>query len=119
MQRQHQDAQARRGCDVSVAVVEVIWAASHEGKEITVTQVAEGTNALLRARGETLVYSAVEIGWQLKNLGIDRHRNGSGMVLQFSQANRILIHRLAQRLGLKLSPSTGCANCGQRETLAT
>jgi hypothetical protein len=119
LQRQDQDAQARRSRDVSVAVVEVIWAASHEGKEITITQVAERTNALLRARGETLVYGAVEIGWQLKNLGVDRHRNGGGMVLQFSQANSLLIHRLAQRLGLKLSPRTGCANCDQRGPLAT
>ena len=104
---------------MSVVVVEVIWAASHEANEITITEVAERTNALLRARGETLVYSAVEIGWQLKNLGVDRHRNGGGMVIQFSTANSLLIHRLAQRLGLKLSPSIGCANCGQRETLAT
>jgi hypothetical protein len=119
LQRQHEDAQTRRGCDVSGAVVEVIWAPSHEAKEITIARVAERTNALLRARGETLVYSPVEIGWKLRNLGLDRHRNGGGMVLQFSQANSLLIHRLAQRLGLKLPPSIGCANCGQRETLAT
>ncbi len=119
LQRQHQDAQARRGCEVSVVIVEVIWGPLHETKEITITQVAERTNALLRARGETLVYDAVEIGWKLKNLGLDRHRNGGGMVLQFSTANSLLIHQLAQRLGLKLPPSSGCANCGQRGTLAT
>jgi hypothetical protein len=119
LQRQHQDVQARRGCDVSVAVVEAIWVPSHEAREITITMVAERTNALLRARGETLEYGAVEIGWKLRNLGLDRHRNGGGMVLQFSKANSLLIHRLAQRLGLKLSPSIGCANCGQRGTLAT
>lgn len=118
LQRQQQDAQIRRGCEVSVAIVEVIWSPLHETKEMTVTQVAELTNALLRIRGETLEYSAEEIGWKLRNLGLDRHRNGGGMVLQFSKENRLLIHQLAQRFGLKLRPTIGCANCGQQEMLA-
>ena len=38
--------------------------------------------------------------------------------LQFSKANSLLIHQLVQRLGLRLAPRGGCANCAQRGTLA-
>jgi hypothetical protein len=118
LQRQHQDAQARRGCEVSVVIVEVIWAPLHETKEIAISRVAELANALLRIRGETLEYSPAEIGWKLKGLGLHRHRNGGGMVLQFSKENRLLIHQLAQRFGLKLRPTIGCPDCGEREVPA-
>ena len=118
LQRQHQDAQARRGCEVSVVIVEVIWAPLHETKEIAISRVAELANALLRIRGETLAYSPAEIGWKLKGLGLQRHRNGGGMVLQFSKENRLLIHELAKRFGLKLRPTISCPDCGDREVPA-
>jgi hypothetical protein len=84
---------ARRACDVHLAMVEVGWSPAHEDREISITRLADLTNALLRSRGEILEYSPGEIGWKLRNLGF-RHRNGHGMVLQFSRENRILIHRL-------------------------
>jgi hypothetical protein len=116
--RQHRDAQARRGCEVGVVIVEVIWTPLHETREIAISRVAELTNALLRIRGGTLEYSPAEIGWKLKGLGLQRHRNGGGMVLQFSKENRLLIHQLAQRFGLKLRPTIGCPDCGEREVPA-
>jgi hypothetical protein len=111
LQHQEQDALARRSCDVNSAVVEVIWAQSHETKEIAVSQIAELTNALLRCRGEVLVYSGQEIGWKLKNLGFYRRRNGTGMVLRFSRESRILAHQLARHYGLTLAAIDGCRDC--------
>jgi hypothetical protein len=119
LQREVLDAQALRCWDASTVIVEVIWASSHEEQEITISALAERTNALQRVRGETLVYSTVEVGWKLRNMGLNRHRNGGGMVLQFSQANNTLIHRLAKQFGLKLPLRTGCTNCAERETPAT
>lgn len=111
LERQEQDIMARRRCDVDVAVIEAIWAPSHEAREISVSKVTELTNALLRCRGETLVYRATEMGWRLKNLGIYRHRNGKGMVLRFSQQMRVRVHQLAQELGLMLPSIDGCEDC--------
>jgi hypothetical protein len=113
LQRQDQDAQARRGCDVNMAILEVIWAPSHETKEIAVSRVTELTNALLRCRGEVLEYSPVEIGWKLRSLGLYRHRNGSGMVLRFSHQYSLIIHQLTQRFSLSLSPAPDCPYCVQ------
>jgi hypothetical protein len=114
LHRQEQDALARRSCDVNSAVVEVIWAQSHEGREITVSQITELTNALLRCRGETLMYRGHEIGWKLKNLGFYRHRNGGGMVLRFSRETRLLVHQLARHYGLTLVAINGCRDCASQ-----
>jgi hypothetical protein len=111
LQRQEQDALARRSCDINSAVVEVIWAQSHVVKEIAVSQITELTNALLRCRGEILVYSGQEIGWKLKNLGFYRHRNGGGMVLRFSRETRLLVHQLVRHYGLTLAAIDGCRDC--------
>jgi hypothetical protein len=119
LHRQILDARAQRSCDVSTVIVEAVWAPLHEATEITISALAERTNALLRVRGENLVYSAVELGWKLRNLGLNRHRNGGGMVLQFSQANKVLIHRLAKQFGLNPPLKIGCTNCVQRETPST
>jgi len=111
LQRQEQDALARRSCDVDGAVVEVVWAQSHEAKEIAISRVAELTNALLRCRGELLSYSGQEIGWKLKHLGFFRHRNSGGMVLKFSRETRLLVHHLARHYGLSFSAIDGCGEC--------
>ena len=119
LQRQEQDALARRSCDVNSAVVEVIWAQSHEAKEIAVSHITELTNTLLRCRGEILVYSGQEIGWKLKNLGFYRHRNGGGMVLRFSRETRILVHQLARHYSLTMSAIDGCGDCAPPQVAAT
>jgi len=115
LQRQDQDARARRGCNVSAAIMEVIWAPLHETKEITISRITELTNALLRCRGEVLEYSPEEIGWKVKNLGFYRHRNGSGMVLRFSSEASLRIHEFGQQFGLNLWSASNCPYCAQRE----
>jgi hypothetical protein len=96
---------------VHLAILEVIWAPLHETKEITVNKITDLTNALLRCRGEVLEYSALEIGWKLRNLGLYRHRNGSGMVLRFSHEHGLIVHQLTQRFALSLSPAPECPYC--------
>lgn len=117
LQRQIQDAQARRGCDVNTAILEAIWAPLHETEEITVYRITELTNALLRCRGEVLEYSAVEIGWKLRNMGLYRHRNGGGMVLRFSHEHSLIVHQLTQRFALSLSPAPDCPYCVPPEAI--
>ena len=54
LQRQHEDANAQRGRDVSGAIVEVPWALVHQKTEVAVGRIASLTNALLRSRGGAL-----------------------------------------------------------------
>jgi hypothetical protein len=117
LQRAEQEKVARRGCDVHSAVIEVMWSPSHADRELGISRLAELTNALLRSRGEILEYSAAEIGWKLKSFGFRRHRNGHGMILQFSQDNRLLLHQLAERMTLKLQPVPDCALCSRQEAV--
>ena len=108
---------AQRGCDVHLAMIEVTWAPSHTDRELSISRMTELTNALLRHRGEVLEYSAGEIGWKLRNFGFRHHRNGKGMVLQFSHENRLLLHQLAARLSLNLRPVADCALCSPQEAV--
>jgi hypothetical protein len=117
LQRQHEDANVQRGCDVSRAIVEVLWALVHQKTEVAIGRIAELTNALLRSRGETLEYSPEEVGWKLKNLGFYRDRSGAGKVLRASRETIILSHQLARRLFLNLPPVDGCADCVQPEVV--
>ena len=117
LQRQHEDANAQRGRDVSGAIVEVLWALVHQKTEVAVGRIAILTNALLRSRGETLEYNAEEVGWRLKNLGFYRHKNGSGKVLQPSRETILLVHQLARRFCLNLQIVPGCPDCSEPEVI--
>jgi len=117
LQRAEQEKIARRGCDVHSAIIEVTWTPSHADRELGISRLAELTNALLRSRGEILEYSAEEIGWKLKNFGFRHHRNAGGIVLQFSQDNRLLLHNLAARLSLSVQPVPDCTLCSSQEAV--
>ena len=116
--RFQQEKTTRRACDVHPAMIEVGWAPSHVDREIGISRLTELTNALLRSRGEILEYSSAEVGWKLRNLGFRHHRNRHGMVLQFSNENRLLIHQLAAQWTLNLRPLADCALCSVREVIA-
>ena len=116
--RLQQEKIAHRGCDVHLVMIEVGWAPSHGDREISISRLTELTNTLLRSRGEILEYSSAEIGWKLRNFGFRHHRNGHGMVLQFSHENRFLIHQLAARWNLNLRPVAACVLCSAREVVA-
>jgi hypothetical protein len=100
-------------------MIEVTWDPSHQDREISLSRIAELTNTLLRYRGEIFEYSPAEVGWKLRNLGFRRHRNGRGMVLRFSQENRLLLHQLALRWSLNLPAASGCALCSAREAVVS
>ncbi len=117
LQRLDHDRIAQRGCDVDLAVIEVVWSPSHTDRELGISQLCERTNTLLRSRGEILEYSAGELGWKLRNFGFHRHRNGRGMVLQFTTENRRLIHQWATRLRLNLPQIAKCAMCSLGEVV--
>jgi hypothetical protein len=111
LQRQQQDALAGQGPDVREVAIEVLWPLCHDNSEIGVRQLTELVNTRLRDHGEILQFSAEEIGWRLRSLGLYRHRNANGMSLQFSREHRMLIHQAARQFGLKLSPIEGCPDC--------
>ena len=117
LQRLDHDRIAQRGCDVHLALIEVMWPPSHTDRELGITDLSERTNTLLRSRGEILEYSADELGWKLRNFGFHRHRNGRGMVLQFTDANRRLIHQLATQLRLNLPRIAKCTMCSLVEAV--
>jgi hypothetical protein len=108
---------ARRALDPHAAILETIWEAAHQGKEVSATQVSKWVNALLRERGEIQEYNPREIGWKLKSLGLDRHDNGNNRVLRFSREMRRRIHQLAAQFGLTLPKVAGCADCGSSQLI--
>ena len=117
LRRLEEDKLAQRGCDIHLAIIEVTWAPSHADREIGLTRMTELVNALLRWRGEILEYSTAEIGWKLRSFGFHRHRNGRGMVLRFSQENRVLLHQLASQFSLNLPSVADCALCSPQEAV--
>jgi hypothetical protein len=102
---------ARRSLDPLTAILEAIWGPAHAQKQISTTEVQKRVNALLRDHGESLEYTAREIGWKLAHLDLSRRRAAEGMVLRFSRELRRRIHELARQFGLTLPSVNGCADC--------
>jgi hypothetical protein len=120
LESQVQDVLASRACDPNAAIIEVIWILLHRGtSEASTSRVRELVNALLRSRGESREYSAVEIGWKLRGLGIPRHRSPKSMLVQFSRESSRRVHLLARGFGLKLAPHPEtCADCAAPQIIA-
>jgi hypothetical protein len=90
-----QEARFSRARKPEVAMVEVLWAPSHNSNELKIKEITKFVNTLIRTRGEALQYSEIEIGFMLVNFGLPRHRNGRGMVLRFSREICQRLHDLA------------------------
>jgi hypothetical protein len=118
LEAREQEVLARRALDPHAAILEVIWAPAHRVKEISAAQITKWVTALLRNRGETLEYNPQQIGWKLRNLGLDRHDNGNNRVLRFSREMRRRIHRLAVQFGLTLPKVSGCTDCEDPQLIA-
>jgi hypothetical protein len=112
-----QDDQLRgqRSCDVNCAIVEILWAITHKGKqrEVQVDELAQDVNALLQSRGETLEYSAEQIGWKLKGLNIPRHSSSFGRQVLIGRDTGQSVHRWARAYDLPCTKheSTDCPDC--------
>jgi hypothetical protein len=114
---QDEEVRGQRSCDVNCAILEILWGILHDGKrcEERVDELAKDVNALLRSRGETLTYSAEEIGWKLRNLSIRRHSSSSGRQVLFGRDTGQSVHRLAHAYGLPCTQrvEAGCPDCNQ------
>ncbi len=109
------DARARRRLLPEVAIVTVALALVHEHKirEVFTSDFAKFVNVALRANGEIVEYSAEEIGWQLSKLGLFTRRMGGMRGLRLDREFSRLVHELARRLGITISPGfPQCPDCG-------
>ncbi len=118
---QEEDVRERRRLDVRCVVIEILWGLVHNGKEkkVTVDELAKLANALLRSRGETLAYSAEEIGWKLRELGVPRHNASVGRQVVFDGNTRQNVHNLARVYNLQGLQRTqpGCSECTTTESI--
>jgi hypothetical protein len=109
----------RQNHDPSLVIFDVLWIPAHQVPHLSVTQITERLNMLLRSRGSNWEHSAEEVGWLLKSHGFDRHRNGSGMELRFSANHMQLLHHLVRKFRLNLPKMPGCVNCKESESTVT
>ncbi len=119
LHRQEQDALARRSCDVNSAVVEVVWAQSHEAKEIAVSRITELTNALLRCRGETSHVQRARDRLETEASGLFSPQKQRRHGFEVSRETRLLVHQLARHYGLTFSAIDGCGDCASQVTCHT
>ena len=122
LRSQDDDARAEKQCDVSSVVVEVLWGRVHHGsqKAITVAELAKLVNALLRSRGDELNYSAEEIGWKLRVMGVRRHSSVAGRQVLLDQGTRRQIHDLACAYDLPCTlAAENCSDCSLHEGIVS
>jgi hypothetical protein len=118
LEAQREDGLSRAALDPDRAIVEVIWSPIHQNVDLTPTKIADLLNALLRCRGEIREYTAEEVGWKLRHLGLYRQRGSGGMVLRACGENRQRTHLLARRFGLDLPAVEGCPDCAAPEVVS-
>jgi len=117
LEMQDADARAQHYTDIRYVIIEIILLLLHtrETSALRVQKIAESTNALLRSRGEIVEYSAAEIGWKLRQLGLSRSRDGAGKSLFLHKETSRRIHELAGSYGVlareNLRP--GCPDCAK------
>ena len=115
---QDEEMREQRFRDVNCAIVEILWAMLHQGKqrEVRVDELAKAVNALLRSRGEILEYSPEEVGWKVRTkLKIPRHKSSSGSQILFGRDTSQTIHRLARGYDLPCAKfiEANCPDCNQ------
>lgn len=95
---QDEEVRGQRSRDVNCATVEILFGNIHQRKQraVRVDELAKDLNALLQSRGELIEYSAAEIGWKLKGLGLQRHSDRSGRQVLLDRDTSIIVHRLAR-----------------------
>ena len=95
---QDEEVRGQRSRDVNCATVEILFGNIHQRKQraVRVDELAKDLNALLQSRGELIEYSAAEIGWKLKGLGLQRHSDRSGRQVLLDRDTSIIVHRSAR-----------------------
>lgn len=108
LEDQRNGARDRALVDPDRALVEVLWGPAHECKELSVGNITDRLNALLRSRGENKVFNSVEVGFRLRNLGIERRRGQNAKLVIVNREMIGHLHDLAVRFGLRLSNHESC-----------
>jgi hypothetical protein len=110
---QDEEFREERLCTLEYAVIEMLWGFVHRGseKQIAVAELADKANSLLRSRGECLIYSAEEVGWKLRALGVRRHTSTAGRHVVFDRESRRKVHDLARIYDLPSERVDGCPDC--------
>ena len=111
LQAHEQALREQRLRDPEVVIVEAFWSPLHNEKEFPVKELATRVTALLRSRGEIFTYNEKQLGWKLRDMGLNRHHNGKGKVLRIDREMRRRIHQLAAQFGLELPKVPDCADC--------
>jgi hypothetical protein len=116
---QDEEVRGERSCDVSCAIVKILLGFFHDRKQkaVRVNELAKLVNALVRSRGETLTYSAEDIGWKLRDLNIPRHTSSSGREVVLDRGTSQSVHRLTEIYDLPCSQcvEVGCPDCKQEK----
>jgi hypothetical protein len=97
--------------DPDRAMVESMWAPSHESKELSMAELGKRVNAILCSRGETIQLNSRSLGWKLRRLQLPRERNGKGKYLLFSREVQRQLHQLARKFELELPSFADCLDC--------
>lgn len=111
---QDEELRGQMSRKVHYAITEVLWGLIHQAKkrEVKVNELSKDVNALLQSRGETIEYSAEEIGWKLKSMNIRRHSDRSGRQVLFERETSEIVHRLARVYDIQNSLSVeACVDC--------
>jgi hypothetical protein len=108
-----------KSCTVESGIVEALWPLVHQlspglienaPTEIQVTDLTDLVNTVLRAGGEVLKYSAVEVGAKLSLFGFSTKRRSAGNFVQFDQNTRHRVHQYARTYKVG-TPVAGCLDC--------
>jgi hypothetical protein len=111
---QDEEARVRRSVRPECAIPVVLLALVHEKKEkqMLAKDIACLVNAVLRANGEIVEYSAEEIGWRLTELGLYTRRMKGGRGIRMDRNLSRSVHNLARKFGVSVSAGfRGCPDC--------
>jgi hypothetical protein len=109
-EQQHQSLEHQE-LDPHRAIVESIWAPSHQTTETSMAELTKRVNAIVCSRGETIQFDSRSLGWKLRHLKLPRERNHKGKRLLFSREVRSRVHQLARHLELDLKDFPDCPDC--------
>ena len=111
LEAHEEERRTRQFRDPNCAILEIVWPFLHQGSTLTVSDLTQKVNALLRSRGEILTYSPEEVGCRLRNIGIRRARGQRNREVRFSRDISQLVHRTVGAWGLNLRRHENCPDC--------
>jgi hypothetical protein len=108
---QDEEVRGQRSRDVNCGIVEILFGNIHQRKlrAVKVDELAKDVNALLQSRGELIEFSAAEVGWKLRGLGIQRCSDRRGRQVLLNRGTSQIVHRLARAYDL---PRPQCVEGG-------